>query len=130
MGNLLQELRRRKVFRVAAVYAIVAWLIIQVAGEILPTFDAPQWVNQTLVLFLALGFPLALVLAWAFEMTPEGITSDAAVLHYPPCDGHHSLAYRDVDQGREQGAEAWAKASPLTRKGHQFLMVTAFTANS
>ena len=78
MGNLFQELKRRKVFRVAAVYAIVAWLIIQVAGEILPTFDAPQWVSQTLVLFLFLGFPLALVLAWAFEMTPEGIKTDAA----------------------------------------------------
>ena len=77
MGNLFQEFKRRKVFRVAAVYAIVAWLIIQVAGEILPTFDAPQWVNQTLVLFLILGFPLALVLAWALEMTPEGIKADA-----------------------------------------------------
>ena len=77
MGHLFQEFKRRKVFRVAAVYAIVAWLIIQVAGEILPTFDAPQWVNQTLVLFLILGFPLALVLAWALEMTPEGIKADA-----------------------------------------------------
>lgn len=77
MGKLLEELKRRKVFRVAAVYAIVAWLIIQIAGEILPTFDAPQWVNQTIVLVLALGFPLALVLAWAFEMTPQGIKADA-----------------------------------------------------
>ena len=77
MGNLLQELKRRKVFRAAAVYAVVAWLLIQVAGEILPTFDAPQWVNQTIILVLILGFPLALVLAWAFEMTPEGIKADA-----------------------------------------------------
>jgi hypothetical protein len=77
MGNLFQELNRRKVFRVAAMYAIVAWLIIEVASEILPTFDAPQWVNQTLILFLILGFPLALVLAWAFEMTAEGSKADA-----------------------------------------------------
>lgn len=54
-------------------------MIIEVAGEILPTFDAPQWVNQTFVLFLVLGFPLALVLAWAFEMTPEGIKAGAEV---------------------------------------------------
>ncbi len=77
MGSLFQELKRRKVFRVAAVYAIVAWLLIQVAGELLPTFNAPQWVNQTIALVLILGFPLALVLAWAFEMTPEGIKADA-----------------------------------------------------
>ncbi len=83
MGNLFQELKRRKVFRVAAVYVIVAWLIIQVAGEILPTFDAPQWVSQTIILVLTLGFPLALVLAWAFEMTPEGIRADA-VAQPPP----------------------------------------------
>jgi len=81
MGNLFHELKRRKVFRVAAVYAIVAWLIIQVAGEILPTFDAPQWVNQTIVLVLILGFPLALVLSWAFDITPEGIRSDSAAIH-------------------------------------------------
>ena len=78
MGNLFQELKRRKVFRVAAVYAVVAWLLIEVTSTILPTFDAPQWVNQTIILVLVLGFPLALVLAWAFEMTPEGIKTDAA----------------------------------------------------
>ena len=49
MGNLFQELKRRKVFRVAAVYAIVAWLLIQIAGEVLPTFNAPEWVNQTII---------------------------------------------------------------------------------
>ena len=55
MGNLLQELKRRKVFRVAAVYAIVAWLIIKITGEILPTFNAPQWVNQAIVPVFILG---------------------------------------------------------------------------
>jgi len=83
LGNLFQELQRRKVFRVAAVYAIVAWLLIQIAGEILPTFDAPQWVNQTIIFVLILGFPLALILAWAFEMTPQGIQADA-VTHAVP----------------------------------------------
>lgn len=77
MGDLFQELKRRKVFRVAAVYAIVAWLIVQVAGEILPTFNAPQWVNQTIILILILGLPLALVLAWAYEVTPSGVQVDS-----------------------------------------------------
>ena len=78
MGSLFQELKRRKVFRVAAVYAIVAWLLIEVTSTILPTFDAPTWVNQTVTLLLLLGFPIALILSWAFEITPEGIKADAA----------------------------------------------------
>ena len=78
MGSLFQEIKRRKVFRVAAVYAIVAWLIIQVAGEILPTFEAPAWVSQTLVVLLVLGLPVALILAWAFDLTPQGIQATAS----------------------------------------------------
>ena len=77
MGNLFQELKRRKVFRVAAVYAVVAWLLIEVTSTILPTFDAPAWVNQTVTLLLILGFPIALILSWAYEVTPEGIKADA-----------------------------------------------------
>jgi predicted transporter len=77
MGNLFQEIQRRKVFRVAAVYAVVAWLIIQVAGAILPTFNAPAWVNQTLIVLLILGLPITLVIAWAFDLTPEGVKTTA-----------------------------------------------------
>ncbi len=69
MGNLFQELKRRKVFRVAAVYAVVAWLLIEVTSTILPTFDTPEWVNQTITLLLILGFPIALILSWAYEVT-------------------------------------------------------------
>ena len=70
MGNLFQEIKRRKVFRVAAVYAVVAWLLIEVTSTILPTFDAPTWVNQSVTLLLILGFPIALILSWAFDLTP------------------------------------------------------------
>ena len=91
MGNLFQELKRRKVFRVAAVYAVVAWLIIQVAGEILPTFDAPQWVSQSIILVLFLGLPIAVVLAWAFDITPEGIQQTKA----PPPGESTALRKRD-----------------------------------
>ena len=67
------ELKRRNVYKVAVAYAIVGWLLIQISSTILPTFHAPEWVLQTLVAIVALCFPIALVLAWAFELTPEGI---------------------------------------------------------
>jgi Na+-transporting methylmalonyl-CoA/oxaloacetate decarboxylase gamma subunit len=79
MGKLLEELNRRKVFRVAAVYAVVAWVLIQVADVVLPTFGAPEWVNQTIIFLLILGFFPTLIAAWAYEVTPEGVKSDSSV---------------------------------------------------
>jgi len=73
MKSLFAELKRRNVYKVAVAYAVVAWFGVQIASIVLPTFHAPEWVLQTLVLFIALGFPIALVLAWAFEITPQGI---------------------------------------------------------
>ncbi|HEY1582007.1 MAG TPA: hypothetical protein VGF73_02785 [Chthoniobacterales bacterium] len=67
------ELRRRNVYRVAAAYAVVAWLLIQVATQVFPFFDIPNWAVRLVVVLLLLGFPVALVLAWLFELTPEGI---------------------------------------------------------
>lgn len=74
--HFLGEIRRRKLFRVAAAYAIVAWLLIEVASIILPTFDAPHWVLQVFTFLLILGLPMALALAWAVEITPDGIKRD------------------------------------------------------
>jgi TolB-like protein/Flp pilus assembly protein TadD len=71
--SFFTELKRRNVYKVAVAYAIVAWLVVQISSTVLPTFHAPEWVVQTLVVLVALGFPIALVLAWAFELTPEGI---------------------------------------------------------
>ncbi|MFN2167003.1 MAG: hypothetical protein ACK2U9_12175 [Anaerolineae bacterium] len=77
--SLFAELKRRNVFRVAAAYVIIAWLILQV-GEVLgPALLLPDWVNSLLAFFLLLGFPLALFFAWAFELTPEGIKKEAEV---------------------------------------------------
>src|ERR1043166_5370330 len=73
INNFFAELKRRNVYKVAIAYAVVAWLVIQVSSTVLPTFHAPEWVVQTLVVLVALGFPIALVIAWAFEATPEGI---------------------------------------------------------
>ncbi|HSE13693.1 MAG TPA: hypothetical protein VLB69_13765, partial [Rudaea sp.] len=67
------ELSRRHVVRVAIAYAVAAWVLLQLASILFPTFGAPDWVLKVVVAILALGFPVALILAWAFEMTPEGI---------------------------------------------------------
>jgi len=79
MGRLFEELKRRNVFRVAIAYAIVAWLILQVADVVLPTFQTPGWVMPAFTFLLALGFPLALIFAWAFELTPEGIKPEKEI---------------------------------------------------
>jgi TolB-like protein/Flp pilus assembly protein TadD len=73
IDNFFAELKRRNVYKVAVAYAVVGWLVIQISSTVLPTFHAPEWVVQTLVVLVALGFPIALVIAWAFELTPEGM---------------------------------------------------------
>jgi TolB-like protein/Flp pilus assembly protein TadD len=78
-ATFLTELKRRKVYRVAVAYAIVAWLLIQAASILFPTFEAPPWVMKVFVTAVILGFPVALILAWAFEMTPGGIRREEEV---------------------------------------------------
>ncbi len=78
--SFIDELKRRNVFRVGVAYLIVAWLLLQVADVILPTFRTPGWVMQAFTVLLILGFPLALILAWAFELTPEGLKKEKDVV--------------------------------------------------
>src|SRR6184192_4662210 len=73
IDNFFAELKRRNVYKVAAAYAVVAWLLMQVASQIFPFFEIPNWVVRLVVLLLIIGFPIALIIAWAFETTPEGI---------------------------------------------------------
>jgi TolB-like protein len=73
------ELKRRNVYKVAVAYAVVAWLLIQAASIVLPTFEAPAWAMKVLLVLLVIGFPLALALAWAFEITPEGIKRESEI---------------------------------------------------
>ncbi len=77
--RLLAELRRRNVIRMAGLYLVGAWLIVQIAETLLPIFGTPDWVLQTLVVLLALGFLPALVFSWVFELTPDGLKRDADV---------------------------------------------------
>src|SRR5256714_12251219 len=67
------ELKRRNVYKVGVAYAVVAWLLMQIASQIFPFFEIPNWVVRLVVLLLIIGFPIALMIAWAFEVTPEGI---------------------------------------------------------
>jgi TolB-like protein/tetratricopeptide (TPR) repeat protein len=71
--SLFAELKRRNVYKVAIAYAVVAWLLMQIASQIFPFFEIPNWAVRLVVLLLIIGFPIALILAWAFELTPEGI---------------------------------------------------------
>ena len=77
--SFISELKRRNVFRVGVAYAIVAWLLVEVASVVLPTFAAPEWVMKVLTFLVLLGFPFALIMAWAFELTPEGIKREETV---------------------------------------------------
>src|SRR5215212_3310071 len=79
IDNFFAELKRRNVYKVAIAYAVVAWLLIQAASIFLPAFDAPQWAMQIVILILVVGFPIALVFSWAFEITSEGIKRESEV---------------------------------------------------
>jgi TolB-like protein/Flp pilus assembly protein TadD len=84
MSSFFAELRRRNVYKVAVAYAVVAWLLIQAASILFPTFEAPGWVMKVFVIAIAAGFPIALVVAWAFELTPEGIKRTEDVTETSP----------------------------------------------
>ena len=77
--NFFSELKRRNVYKVAVAYAVVAWLVIQVASIVLPTFHAPEWTLQVIIALVVIGFPAALVCSWAFEITPEGLKRESEV---------------------------------------------------
>ena len=77
------ELKRRNVYKVAITYAVVAWLLIQAASILLPTFEAPTWVMKAFVVLLALGFVMSVMISWAFEATPEGLKRTADIPDHP-----------------------------------------------
>ena len=99
--NVFAELKRRNVYKVAVAYAVVAWLLIQAASILFPTFDAPAWVMKVFVIVIVLCFPVALVFSWAFEITPEGIKRES-----------------DIDPGK----------SRTTRTGRRIVSLTAVFA--
>src|SRR3954463_11675485 len=87
--EFIGELKRRNVYRAAVAYGVFAWLLIQVATQVFPFFDVPNWTVRLVVLLLLVGLPVALVFAWAFEITPEGlkrtedVLPDESITHRP-----------------------------------------------
>jgi TolB-like protein len=79
MASFWTELKRRNVPRIAAAYAVAAWLAVEVSSVVLPAFDAPDWTLRAVIILVLLGFPIALVLAWAYQLTPQGLKRDEEV---------------------------------------------------
>src|SRR6187549_2751887 len=79
MSGFFQEVRRRKVYRVAAAYIIAAGFIIQIGSAVFPAWELPNWAFRLVIVLLLIGFPIALILAWAYDVTPQGIQATARV---------------------------------------------------
>ena len=77
--NFFSELKRRNVYKVAVAYLVASWLLIQIATQVFPFFEIPNWAVRLVVLILILGFPAALIFSWAFEITPEGIKRESEI---------------------------------------------------
>jgi TolB-like protein len=73
LRNFFAELQRRNVYKVAIAYAVIAWLLMQIATQVFPFLEIPNWAIRLVIMLLALGFPIALIIAWAFELTPAGL---------------------------------------------------------
>src|SRR6184192_4502015 len=73
LQKFFTELKRRNIYKVAIAYAVVAWLLMQIATQVFPFLEIPNWAIRLVIMLLAIGFPVALIVAWAFELTPEGI---------------------------------------------------------
>ncbi len=75
--SFISELKRRNVLRAAFAYAVVWWLLVQVAGLLLDAFNAPDWIFSSFIILLAIGFPVAVILSWFFELTTDGLVRSA-----------------------------------------------------
>src|SRR3989449_4426037 len=73
LRSFLTELKRHNVYKVAIAYAVVAWLLMQIATQVFPFLEIPNWAIRLVIMLIVIGFPIALVIAWAFELTPEGL---------------------------------------------------------
>ena len=92
-GTFFAELKRRNVYKVAVTYAVVGWLIAQIATQIFPFLEIPNWVVRLIIVLIAIGFPIALVIAWAFEATPEGIKRTEVADTMPAVAGQKKHAW-------------------------------------
>src|SRR5437660_10746446 len=91
--NFFAELKRRNVYKVAVAYAIVGWLLVQVATQVFPFLEIPNWVVRLVIALVVIGFPIAVVIAWALEATPEGLRRTEIADAMPSTSGHKKHAW-------------------------------------
>src|SRR5206468_8511342 len=91
--NFFAELKRRNVYKVAVAYAVVGWLLVQVATQVFPFLEIPNWVVRLVIVLVAIGFPIALVIAWAFEITQQGIERTEVAGTMPAAAGQKKHAW-------------------------------------
>src|SRR6059036_180717 len=92
-ANFFSELKRRNVYKVAVTYAVVGWVIAQIATQIFPFLEIPNWFVRLVIVLIAIGFPIALIIAWAFEATPEGIKRTEVADAMPTARSHKRHAW-------------------------------------
>jgi hypothetical protein len=97
--SFLGEIKRRRVFQVAAVYAVVAWLLVQVVTSVEEPLNLPDWVDAFVIVLLSIGFPVAIILSWAFDMTPEGIRPAGKAEHGGVTSQSSATTFTYVSQG-------------------------------
>lgn len=119
LQRFLSELRRRKVFRVAGVYAVAAWLIVQVADTFFPALRLPDWTVTLVAALAVLGFPVAVVLAWAVEITPHGLRRAEPGPTRPDGVSRHRSAYAAVAIAMAAGLGAYAMVLPARREANE-----------
>ena len=94
LGNFFAELKRRNVYKVAIAYGVVAWLLMQIATQVFPFLEIPNWAIRLVIMLIVIGFPIALVIAWAFELTPQGLKRTEVADAAPAlCSPHHAWIY-------------------------------------
>ena len=125
MTSFLTELRRRKVFRVAAVYAVVAWLLVQIIVAVEKPLGLPDWSDTLIIVVAMIGFPLALVLAWAFQIAPDGVTRIQSGMSKPHADDGPSTAEGGSATSAEPSLSATFPAASIV-VGKPTLAVLAF----
>ena len=125
--NFFAELKRRNVYKVAVAYAVVGWLLVQIATQVFPFFEIPNWTVRLVVLAIVIGFPIALVIAWAFEVTPEGIkrtedvdlasanTHEVARLDLHRCHRRSDFGYVILARSIHSGNEKNSHPKPRSR---------------
>jgi TolB-like protein len=113
-NKFFAELKRRHVYKIAIAYAIVGWLLIQVATQAFPFLEIPNWAIRLVIMLIVLGFPIALILAWAFEITPEGIKRTEVADRMPSAPGQKKHVW--VYVGHEAREEKVETSLPTLRK--------------